>query len=166
MNIYIDTEFQEYATDRYTLISLAAVRDDGAEFYAEADWWNAATASPWLQQNVVPHLRGPRMSKDAMREAFRAFCGPHPEWWGYYCSHDWFLICDVMGGFMGLPPTWPQWINDVQTIRTVRGTLRIPNPPQDKASEHDALADARWTRTMYRTFVALPQQPIVGNVRL
>lgn len=151
MKIFLDTEFQEYAPDRYTLISLAAVREDGAEFYQEANWWNPLTASEWLQKNVVPHLRGPLISKANMAREFKEFCGFRPEFWGYYSTHDWFLICDMLGGFLTIPPGWPQWCNDIQTVRTLRGTLHMPNLPND--AEHDALADARWTAQMHRAFV-------------
>lgn len=158
MKIFFDTEFQEYRPDCYTLISLGAVRDDGEEFYAEADWWDPAGAHDWLKKFVVPKLTGFRMNKRQMRSAFIEFVGPvqmeRPEFWGYFCCHDWFLLLDMLGGFMKTPDRWPQWCNDIQTIRTATKTLHVPNVFLNEETEaHNALTDAKWTKAMYERFV-------------
>ena len=78
MKIFIDTEYYEFHPTKFRrepgmftgqshpvpganavqLISLGAVREDGAEFYAEnADFnWNNVPEDHWLQENVRPHL--------------------------------------------------------------------------------------------------------------
>lgn len=155
MKIFIDTEFQEYSPNDYKLISLGAIREDGACFYAEADWWDPKDAHPWLQKNVVPHLKGniEHMDKTEMRSMFRQFVGTGPvEFWGYYSTHDWYLMMDMMGGWMNLPTNWQQWCNDIQCVRTVAGTLRFPEPPM-AGNAHNALDDAIWTKDMYDHFV-------------
>lgn len=72
MKIFLDTEFYEFQPERnrvtplnrmpganaVQLISIGAVREDGAEFYAEnADFdWDFVPRDHWLQDNVRPHL--------------------------------------------------------------------------------------------------------------
>jgi hypothetical protein len=67
VKVFIDTEFWERplssmgaGTHSVQLISLGAVREDGAEFYVEnADFdWNNVPEDHWLQDNVRPHLMG------------------------------------------------------------------------------------------------------------
>src|ERR1044072_6193072 len=56
---FMDTEFLEDGVT-IDLISIALVRDDGAEYYAinsQCDWDKAAQ-HPWLPENVLVHLPG------------------------------------------------------------------------------------------------------------
>lgn len=50
MNIYIDTEFNDFGGD---LISLAMVDENGREFYAVL---NCQNPTPWVAENVIPVL--------------------------------------------------------------------------------------------------------------
>ena len=75
MKIFLDTEFFEYppisvgqygdfdstpGANAVQLISIGAVREDGAEFYAENSEfeWGDIPEDHWLQENVRPHLWG------------------------------------------------------------------------------------------------------------
>lgn len=67
MKIFLDTEFYEHGNRNHgyitvELISLGAVREDGAEFYAENSEfdWNNVPEDHWLQDNVKPHLLSPQ----------------------------------------------------------------------------------------------------------
>ena len=75
MKVFIDTEFFEYSplavrdrefidtpgANAVQLISIGAVRADGAEFYAEnAEFsWEDVPEDHWIQSNVRPHLVNP-----------------------------------------------------------------------------------------------------------
>jgi len=105
-------------------------------------------ASPWLWKHVIPHLQGPRHTPARIAEKFLEFCGNNPEFWGYYCAWDWWLVCKLFGGFMKLPPTWPAWCNDINTLHVLQKYTRW-NPPKQTTANHHALNDAIWTRDAY-----------------
>lgn len=155
MKVYIDTEFFEYAPRRHgthivhggnavQLISIGAVREDGASFYAEnADFdWSAVPPDHWLQENVRPHLWNQRTKNageplwlvtDGARPSggfytaenlawnFRRFAADEfawpddkPEFWGYFCDYDWVVLCGLYGRMIDLPPEFPQYCLDLK----------------------------------------------------
>jgi hypothetical protein len=148
MRIFVDTEFDQETGPDVKLISLGAVAEDGRTFYAEADWVDLSPLSPWMQENVVAHLSGPKMSKSEMWEAFRDFAGVMPEWWGYCCAYDYLMICQLHGGFMGKPDGWPYYMNELSQlsadleIEPDTWPIRLP-------TEHHALYDASWNMHVY-----------------
>ena len=62
---YIDTEFSEDGYKRIDLISIAVVRDDGAErYYVAKDGWSPDQCNDWVKANVLPKLDGcPRTTR-------------------------------------------------------------------------------------------------------
>ena len=109
---YLDTEFYEDGRT-IDLISLALVREDGQHLYlvsAEAD---LGRVSPWVRENVLPHLP----PKDDHAWSYRSriarevtvFTGPDandglkPELWAYYADYDWVVLCQLFGTMMQLP---------------------------------------------------------------
>lgn len=57
MNYFLDTEFFEDGHKKpIELISIGLVSEEGREFYAENMDVKRGSLSPWLKQNVVPHL--------------------------------------------------------------------------------------------------------------
>ena len=62
MKVFYDTEFVDDGRT-IELGSIGMVREDGAEYYAETDYDPAKRVprtewSPWMLENVVPHLSG------------------------------------------------------------------------------------------------------------
>jgi hypothetical protein len=147
VRVFFDTEFQEREDGRVELISLGAIRDDGQEFYSECLEFEWASADPWVMTNVITNLTGPVMSIHNLRPQFRTFCGDSPEFWAYYGAYDWYLICQLYGGFQGLPASWPKHCNELMTLATVNSTHHAF--PVQSGIEHHALHDARWNLQLY-----------------
>ena len=142
MHIAIDSEFIE---DGVTIkpISIALVREDGAEAYFEfpdVDW---TKASPWVIENVKPHLKGVSTPLDLMRAKIQAFVGEKPKFWGYYADYDWVLFCQIFGKMIDLPKGFPMYCRDLKELMNDRKVEKDALPTQDGA-EHNALDDARW----------------------
>lgn len=147
MKIWFDSEFYENGRI-IDLISIGMVREDGATFYGEADLApEIASQSEWLATNVKPHLRGSpaRMNRHRMRKEIVAFAGPSPEFWACYASYDWVVLCQLFGTMMDLPDGWPMFVRDVQQWKAELGNPDMPA----QENEHDALADALWTKATW-----------------
>jgi len=152
MKIWFDTEFYEDGS-RINLISLGAVREDGAEYYVETETAHEhASSSDWLIKNVRPHLMGraaertmPQIRKDLIE-----FAGVKPEFWAYYGAYDWVAICQIFGTMMDLPKGWPMYVRDVKQLCDSFGNPKLPD--QD-GYEHEALGDAKWTKVAYQFLI-------------
>lgn len=103
MKYIIDTEFIDTPTCS-ALISLAIVREDGEYRYFEFDY-PESEMTPWLRENVVPHLTGERtFPASYAAHKIEEFIGDDkPEFWAYYGAYDWYWFCRLWGGFMSMP---------------------------------------------------------------
>lgn len=129
----LDTEFIDTPSCS-ALISLALVREDGAHLYFEFDY-PADEITPWLKENVVPHLAGYPVERAFARDAILDFVGGRPEFWCYFGSYDWYFFCRLFGGFMQMPQHWPHIYFDL--AHAWRGEV-----PNMAGAEHNALNDA------------------------
>lgn len=153
MRIWFDTEFLEDGST-IKLISIGMVREDGAEFYGETpSAERLADSHDWLRANVRPHLRGGPavMDRIDLRQSIAKFAGRSPEFWAYFASYDWVVLCQLFGTMMDLPPTWPMFVRDVQQWRSELGNPDMPA----QENEHDALADALWTKAAWERLAHL-----------
>jgi len=139
MRIWFDTEFIEDGKT-IELLSIGMVRDDGATYYAEPAETDRNRAGDWVRINVLPHLSGPVIPRQLIRQELLEFCGESPEFWAYYASYDWVALCQLFGTMMDLPKGWPMYVRDLKQLAKKR-----PLIPQD-STEHNALNDAIWTR--------------------
>ena len=149
MRYFIDTEFYERGHELpIQLISLGVVANDGREFYAENSDVDLEELSPWLKENVVPHLTGPRMPHAEIGPAFLRFLGNDmwPSFWGYFADYDWVLFCQLFGSMMSLPDFFPQFCLDVRQVM-YQGVWTLPNV-SFTGPQHNALVDARWTKAV------------------
>jgi hypothetical protein len=98
-----------------------------------------------------------------------------PDFYGYFADYDWVLFCSLFGTMMDLPKGFPMYMLDIKqmldagadsiihwgtagaidSIRTnmsmeekVKIIEQFPGFPVNE-NEHDALADARWTRKLH-----------------
>ena len=152
MRFWFDTEFFEDGRT-IELISIGVVAEDGREFYAETG--NApylASQSDWLKANVLPHLTGQELPREALARRLIAFMGEKPEIWAYYADYDWVALCQLFGRMIDLPKGWPKYCRDVKQLADSLGN---PEFPKQTSSEHHALADARWTREAWQ-FLTIP----------
>lgn len=153
---WIDTEFIE---DGHTidLISIGIVREDGEEYYAEVDLptetWDRIYSHEWLPTNVVPHLDGNWKSRETIADEIRLFVGGgEPEFWAYCGAYDWVVLNQLYGAMVDHPRGWPFYCNDIAQYGMHLGINRRNFPKQHMGAhgaEHNALADARWTRDTY-----------------
>lgn len=142
MKIWFDTEFIEDGKT-IELISIGAVREDGETFYAESLECDLSRASPWVKENVLPHLNGFAVSRARIAADLMKFAGEKPEFWAYYADYDLVALCQLFGTMMDLPSGWPMYCRDVKQLCDNMGN---PKLPEQKSTEHNALADAEWTK--------------------
>ena len=82
MRFWFDTEFIEDGRT-IDLMSIGIVAEDGREFYAESNECDLSGASPWVKENVIPHLVHAHdgrvhMSRKAIANAVVRFVGEYP----------------------------------------------------------------------------------------
>ena len=148
MRYFLDTEFIESGPKKpIQLISIGIVSEDGKQFYAISNEFNAADASRWVVENVLSHLTSddqtPRQSLSEIVEGIKAFLGDRPEIWGYYADYDWVVFCQLFGAMIDLPKGYPMFCRDIKQLCDSKGNPKLP--VQDKG-EHNALADAHWNK--------------------
>ena len=133
MKYAIDTEFIDTSTCS-ELISLGIVAEDGRTLYFEFHF-PEEELTPWLRENVVPHLNGEPVLFHEAADAILEFIGKdQPEFWCYYLAHDWYWFTRVFGGFMNMPQHWPQRPRELADY--------ITSLPNVAGPEHNALNDA------------------------
>jgi len=158
MKYFLDTEFREFPNEIH-LISLGIIAEDGRTFYVENSDFPEELFDEWLMKNVRPHLLWydkPRARNihdcgigdiHFIREELLKFIGNDiPEFWGYYADYDWVVFCWIFGRMIELPEGWPMYCKDVKQLMDMAGN---PEKPQQSNIEHNALADALYTKELY-----------------
>lgn len=136
MRYFLDTEF-----DGLKLISIGLVCEDGREYYAELP---TEVITPWLLENVCPHLTGETKPAEQVAEELRQFVIGEPEFWAWYGAYDWVLLCELFGGLMDLPQGWPKTYREL--LHLGRRSL-----PENSGVLHNALDDARWNKRLFES---------------
>jgi hypothetical protein len=144
MKYWFDTEFIEDGKT-IDLISIGIVCEDGRERYYESFECDHSRASPWVKENVLPHLLGGGclLTREQIARRIVDFVGPAPEFWAYYADYDWVALCQLFGTMMDLPKGWPMYCRDVKQLCDSVGN---PKLPEQASQEHNAIEDARWTK--------------------
>lgn len=151
------------------MISIGIVAEDGREYYAESlTAPTLAQATPWLTENVYPHLTGNRRTRQQMAAEIVDFVGRHPEFWAYYSDYDWVVLCQLYGRMIDLPETWPMFCLDLKQFVWHVGNPRLT---KQTGNAHSAIDDARWVRDafseVHQQFVSVPipgiWNPFVGE---
>ena len=76
-----------------------------------------------------------------------AFIGADkPELWAYYADYDHVVLCQLFGRMIDLPENFPMYTRDIKQLCDDKGNPRLP---EQGSSEHNALADAKWTAEAY-----------------
>ncbi len=174
MRFYYDCEFIEDGRT-IDLISIGVVAEDGSEFYAvnkDAPWkriykhdWLMANVFPSLPRyhgdarNIHPHevnLHDPAVkAKDQIaRELLLFLRGPVEPWWPVelwadYGAYDHVVLCQLFGAMVDLPAGLPMWTHDFRQYIEALG-IDDDTLPKQEAGQHNALADARHLRIMFR----------------
>jgi 3' exoribonuclease, RNase T-like len=150
---YIDCEFIENGST-IDLISIGLVCEDGREYYAISNEFDASKASVWVKENVLKNLYerfayGSKMGAVKSRSRIKAdileFCGNNPQFWGEWCSYDWVAFCQLFGTMMDLPQGYPMRCRDV--IQMCEDELGLSSSELPASLEtdgnHNALLGAR-----------------------
>jgi hypothetical protein len=147
MRYYLDTEFYEDG-QFIDPISIGIVSEDGREFYAEFPPVEVPS-DHFVSKNVLPHLRGGFMSPENIRFELLSFIGAdrHPQFWGWFASYDWIVVCQIFGTMMQLPDDFPKYIHDLKSIQKI--FLPDFKFPVQQSVPHNALEDARELRDRY-----------------
>lgn len=150
MRYWFDTEFDERGPDvPIQLISIGIVGEDGREYYAETQEYDRESAGEWLQQNVIPLLKGPVKYRGEIRDDLTQFClgdCAKPEIWAYFASYDWVLLSQLYDTMRKLPAHFPHYVLDIKQYMKQLGVERSQLPPQRESGLHNALEDAKWNR--------------------
>ena len=180
--IFYDTEFSERGPEHpLELISLGACTLDGEEFYGGNLDFNADTCNDWVKENVLPQLPVHSLASSYPTSAadlphaspafwmhhfdfsvryprwVKAVCGSRrPLFCAYYADYDHVVLCQLFGDMVHLPKDWPMWTFDLKQWCWMLGDPRLPKQHE---GEHDALADARWNREVYRFLYDLAGPP-------
>lgn len=152
MRIWFDTEFIDTGKEIH-LLSIGMIREDGKHYYAEQRETDRSLSCDWVKKNVLLHMQGPIKPRQQIKEEIVAFCGHRPQFWTYFGSYDWVLLCQLFGRMLDVPDHWPNFPMDVQQERVRRGVAKLPD---QAGPEHNALADAIWTKQAWEYLCALP----------
>lgn len=158
---FYDTEFIERPST-IDLISIGIVGEDGSEFYAVSTDAEHSKANQWVKDNVLmllpPEDDSAWCSREVMRARVLDFLRPSKtdkvELWGYYSAYDHVALCWLFGPMVDLPPGMPMYTRDAKQLCDSLGNPRLP--PNNGA--HDALVDARWTRSVWQLLTAVAQR--------
>lgn len=131
MKYAIDTEFIDTPSCS-ALISLGIVDESLHGLYFEFEY-PEHEITPWLTQNVIPHLNGQRTTFAEAAKQIEAFVKGTPEFWLYYGAYDWYWFCRLWGGFMRMP-SWPILYRELAYLQQ-----GLPNVA---GAEHNAMNDA------------------------
>lgn len=145
---FFDTEFIDTGKEVH-LLSIGIINDKNETYYAEADWTDRSLACEWVNKNVIPHMKGPVISREQMQKEIKEFCGFRPEFWCYFGSYDWLCMCQIFGKMMDIPTHtlgWPMYFNDIQMLRRF---VTHKGLPKHNGQLHNALDDAIWTKDSY-----------------
>jgi hypothetical protein len=155
MRIWFDTEFIEDGKT-IDLLSIGLLREDGWQYYAEPLEADLSKASPWVRENVLPHLCGPRKPRAQIAGEIVEFAGKDPEFWAYFAAYDWVALCQLFGTMMDLPKGWPMYVRDFKQL--AGDGFKMP----DSADEHNALADARMLAAAHSAWEA-QRRPLTAH---
>lgn len=181
MRQFFDTEFAEDGRAIDLISIGIKREDGAEYYAQALYGWNPARCNDWVRENVLPHLKrctrrnwisleaemaehrlhqalaGPcnpdcawRM-RETMRAEIIAFSGATPEWWAWYASYDWVVLCQLFGRMVDLPKGWPMYVMDLKQAQ--RGFPSVQVPAADGAA-HNALVDARRAERIYNALFA------------
>ena len=173
MYTFYDLEFDENG-ETIVPISLGVVRENLDEIYFINKVYverqkdpETRTCNDWVYENVLPNLYSvtPHVGQTYEVE-LRQWGNIFYNWlldkepleekgdsWklvGYYADYDHVALAQLWGQMIMLPTGMPMWTRDLKQWVSDVGNPKIPIPQKH---EHNALADARWNRDVYKWLV-------------
>jgi len=102
MRLFLDTEYTGQNQTAPRLISLALVAEDGSrEWYAElSDGWKDDDCNAFVKGEVLPHLRGPRLTWAEAQASIRSWMAEAPRHCVAACDaeRDFQYLLQLLGG--------------------------------------------------------------------
>lgn len=171
--LFFDSEFTGLH-QQTTLISLAFVSNQGAEFYAEFNDFDRQQCDEWIEQNVLTHSRwisNPSAktgdySNDQTTMLYgnrQLICQSLKIWlnqfdaveiWADCYAWDWVLLCELFGGAFQLPKQVFYMPFDLASLFRFNGldadTNRAEFVQCSDLTPHNALDDARIIQACYQ----------------
>lgn len=80
------------------------------------------------------------------------------EFWTYYGSYDWVVLCWLFGAMIDLPKGFPMYTNDIKQWCKQLGNPRLPDQGE---GEHHALSDAKWVKVAWYFLYELEEDRVV-----
>lgn len=175
MRHWFDTEFIELGYHHPChMVSVGIVAEDGREYYAVNQEAPFSLGDQWLRENVydnkifLPGTRTPMEPSEfkpvhVIRQEIIDFVGgEESEWWANHNDWDWYLLAKVVAEdptskesstFARLPKGWPTYCMDLKQLSKMMNFPKEMEPPEEEATKHHALHDARWDRLLYEKLV-------------
>ena len=72
--IFFDTEFSYLDPRKGELLSIGMIKPSGEELYLEFSI--PVDVDPWVEEHVLPHLQGTKVSKQEAQKQIQSFCTP------------------------------------------------------------------------------------------
>jgi hypothetical protein len=174
-NVYLDCEFLPADPHTGGLISIGLTDDQGVDYYAVNCDFHIFTAEkiPWMVENVLPHLPVEELAggftftssenvrtieriRDDIAAYFADTDATETHLYAYYGGQD---ICRLHSlwdnDWSVMPDQIPRWFFDIKALAVQAG---CPELPSQDGSEHHALADARYNRTMHQHLLTLTKE--------
>jgi hypothetical protein len=154
--VFYDCEFLERG-GAIDLVSIGAVDEDGRELYAVSTAFDPMDAIPWVQRHVLPLLPARDDAawrpRERIRDDLEAWlldglgAGDELQLWAWYSAYDHVVLAQLWGAMTALPGRIPRFTHDLRSLWELLGK---PELPVQKGAQHDALADARHRRRLWR----------------
>lgn len=160
MKVFFDTEFTGLHKGT-TLISIGCVAENGQEFYAELNDYDATQIDDWLKENVLANLYQGDGAMDSattthcLREWLLQF--DKVEMWSDCLSYDWVLFNDLFGHAFNIPENVYYIPFDICTLFKMKGIDPDINREQFAGidgKKHNSLHDAQVIKACYEKLTA------------
>jgi len=71
--IFVDTEFSTLDPYEGEILSIGLIKPNGESLYLELE--HAGSVSDWVEENILPLMRGPKISREEAKRKIRKFVG-------------------------------------------------------------------------------------------
>lgn len=153
MRFFYDTEFIEDG-QTIELVSIGIVAEDGREYYAVSNEFDASRANAWVRAHVLSKLPAkihPAWKPlDRIRTEVYDFLTSGettPELWAWVGAYDHVVLAQLWGDMSDLPKSMPRYTRELKQYWQMAGKPRLPKIPD---GNHDALVDARHNLRKFR----------------
>ena len=167
--IFFDTEFTSLDPNKSEIISIGLVKPNGDELYLELEY--ADEPSAWVKENVIPLLKGGKISKRDAITKIKAFIGDTKPYIVGYINQDDVILWQKLYMSIGIEENIFHLVAiDFSTMLFMygidprnyyfgddNGFLGKIGIDSKKYKQHNALDDANLLREVYIKFIENPK---------